>query len=289
MGEISQKEGIRFLNILMDAIKSFNAHNGLVYAGNLAFIGFLSVFPFIIVLVGLSTMIGQTDTGTQAIQFMYDNLPQDIAAQIKGPVDRVVAETSGNLILLSIVVALWTTLRGVHSARQAVMKAYGVKFEKVTHALLGQLQNLGIIFALVGLILITLFILVTGPAIIEGIQKFIPISDKVANLWGFGRYLLSPIMLYIAITGLYHFFVPRYGKRGIAYMPGALMTLVIWFAVAGGLSLYLRYLGELNLMYGSLTGVIVLQLFLFFLSFGFILGAELNAQYTIRRANKKSA
>ena len=195
MGVTAKKQqGIQFLHILLAALKSFNAHNGLVYAGNLAFIGFLSVFPFIIVVVGLSTMIGQTDTGTQAIQFLYDNIPENIAQQIKGPVDRVVSETSGNLITISILIALWTTLRGVHSARQAVMKAYGVKFEKVTHALLGQLQNLGIILAIVALILTTLFVLVTGPAIIEVIQKYIPIPDRAASLWGLGRYLLSPVM-----------------------------------------------------------------------------------------------
>ena len=281
MGEKKpKKKEFRLWELLKAAFKGFSAHHGLSNAGNMAFIGLLSLFPFLIVLIALSGMIGQTEFGFQSIQFIYENLPESVVEQIKGPIDRVVTETSGNLLTFSLLIALWTTVRGVGAARGAVMRAFEAKYRKVRHALLGFLQNLVVVLGAVVLIMVTLFVLVTGPAAINFLQQWVPISESVAETWRFARYVISPMVLYLSLYLLYLTFTPNYRKRKIAYMPGILLALVIWFVMAAGFSLYLSYLGDLNLMYGSLTGVIILQLFLYLISIGFILGAELNARYT---------
>lgn len=274
------KSEFRPWRLLQASLKSFNAHHGLANAGNMAFIGLLSVFPFLIVLIALSGLIGQTEFGFQSIQFIYDNLPSSVVAQVKGPIDLVVSETSTNFLTLSLVIALWTSVRGAGAARSAVMKAFEVKYPKVSHALLGYLQNLVVVIGAVVLIMVTLFVLVTGPAVIDLLQRWIPISEDVAGSWRFARYVLSPMALTLSLYLLYLTFTPNYRKRKISYLPGIFLALGIWFAMAAGFSFYLKYLGDLNLIYGSLTGVIILQLFLYLLSIGFILGAELNARYT---------
>jgi len=155
-----------------------------------------------------------------------------------------------------------------------------VNYTKVSHALLSYLQNLVIVLGAVVLIMLTLLVLVTGPTAIDYLQNWIPIPEEVAGWWRFARYVISPAVLFLSLFLLYLTFTPNYRKRKISYMPGILLALAIWFGMAAGFSFYLSYLGDLNLMYGSLTGVIILQLFLYLLSIGFILGAELNARFS---------
>ncbi len=270
----------QFWRHLKAAFVGFGRDNMYVYAGNMAFIGMLAVFPFLILLIALSGTLGETDTGYQAIQFAYENLPDNVVAQIQGPINMVVSETSGNLLTFSILIALWTAVRGTSAARSATMKAYGVKYRKRTHALFAFLIDLGLVIGAVVLILITLFVLVTGPAVIETIEKWFESDLNISQHWGVSRYIISPLVLFFTLFSLYFLFVPNYEKKTFYHAPGALLALIIWFLMAAAFSFYLRYMGELSLLYGSLTGVIILQLFLFLLSIGFLLGAELNAAYT---------
>jgi membrane protein len=214
---------------------------------------------------------------------IYDTLPENIVSAIRGPVDTVLGETSGNILTISIIIALWTTVRGVNGARVAVMKAYGIKFQKASHALLSVLVDLGMVFGAVALILVVLFILVTGPAAVAAIEAWVPGDVDLVQYWGLSRFVILPLVLYIALFSLYFLFTPGYGREVVYHAPGAILSLLIWFLMAALFSLYLRYFGELSLLYGSLTGVILLQLFLFFLSLGFLLGAELNGVYTKAR------
>ena len=269
-----------FLRLLKESFKAYGRDNMYIYAGNMAFIGMLAVFPFLIVLISLSALMGQTETGTQFLDLVYANLPENVVQAIRGPVDSVLGETTGNILTISIIVALWTTIRGVNSARLAVMKAYGLKFKKTSHALLSVLVDIGLVLGAVFLILMTLFVLVTGPVVLAGIESWLPENVEIVQYWELSRYVISPLVLFIALYSLYFLFVPKYGNRIYHHAPGAILSLFIWFLMAILFSLYLRYFGELSLLYGSLTGVVILQLFLFFLSLGFLLGAELNGRYT---------
>jgi len=280
MGSQVDKKAMRFLRLLKDSFKSYGRNNMYIYAGNMAFIGMLAVFPFLIVLISLSALMGQTEAGTQFLDLVYANLPENVVQAIRGPIDSVLGETSGNILTVSIIVALWTTIRGVNSARIAVMKAYGLKFKKTSHALLSVLVDIGMVLGAVFLILMTLFVLVTGPAFLAAVEKWLPENVEIVQYWELLRYLISPAVLFLALYSLYFLFVPKYGTRIYHHAPGAFLSLFIWFLMAVLFSLYLRYFGELSLLYGSLTGVVILQLFLFFLSLGFLLGAELNGRYT---------
>jgi len=280
MGELPKPQDIQYWRLTKEAFKAYGRDNMYVYAGNLAFIGLLAVFPFLIVLISLSALMGQTEAGTQFIGLVYENLPANVVEAIKGPVETVVGETTGNILTISIFVALWTTIRGVNAARLAVMKAYRIKFRTTSHALLSILVDLGMVLGSVMLILVTLFVFVTGPAVLAAIESLIPLDIEIVKYWDFSRYVISPLVLFVGLYSLYFLFVPKYGRKIVYRWPGALLSLVIWFLTAYGFSLYLRYMGKLSLLYGSLTGVIILQLFLFFLALGFLLGAEINGRYT---------
>ena len=262
------------------ALKAFHHHNMRAHAGNLAFMGILAVFPFLIVLVAISGYLGRTEAGFDAIQFFFDQAPDAIVAQVRGPIDLVVSETSGKLFTLSLLVALWITVRGMGAARAGVLAAHDIAYRKAAHAVLAVVIDFAVVFALLVLILAALTVLIAGPSVVTALEQWMPGQPALGAYWAWARYGLSPLVLYIGIYGLYFAFVPRYGRRKLYHAPGALLALGIWFAMAAAFALYLQYLASFNLLYGSLAGVVILQLFIYLQSIGFLLGAELNASYT---------
>ena len=68
--------------------------------------------------------------------------------------------------------------------------------------------------------------------------------------------------------------------------PGALVAIILWMAVANGFSIYLKYFGNYDVTYGSLAGAMIALMFFYFISIGFILGAEVNAALYHQRLEK---
>lgn len=60
-------------------------------------------------------------------------------------------------------------------------------------------------------------------------------------------------------------------------MPGAVFAVVLIIVTSMGFSYYVDRFGQYNKFYGSLGGLIVFQIWLYFNSFGLILGFDLNA------------
>lgn len=58
---------------------------------------------------------------------------------------------------------------------------------------------------------------------------------------------------------------------------GAVAAIAIWLTISFGFSVYLSHFNAYNVVYGSVGAVILLLLYLYFLSYALLLGAELNA------------
>jgi membrane protein len=65
------------------------------------------------------------------------------------------------------------------------------------------------------------------------------------------------------------------------------LTVLVWLALGKGMAFYLKHADRYDIVYGSLAGVVLLQLFIYVISGTFILGAHLNASYS--RASSQGA
>ena len=86
----------------------------------MAFLGMLSFFPFMIFIVALSGLFGQTQAGQDAIILILETLPPEVAETVRKPIDGIIRNTSGKVLTISILFALWTVASGVEAARTAV-------------------------------------------------------------------------------------------------------------------------------------------------------------------------
>ncbi|WP_417449681.1 YihY/virulence factor BrkB family protein [Kordiimonas sp.] len=276
----------RHRKVWTQAFINFFTNNGLDAAGNMAFLTMLSLFPAIIFLVAISGFMGQTERGLEAIQFMLSLLPPEVAKVIEGPVRGIIKNTGAEILTGSIVFTIWSAANGIEAARGSLIKAFGREHARAIW--IRRLESIAIVVFGAITIVVGMSVQVLGPPLVSAFTSLFPevISSGLNLLWKYLSLLVSPAVLLLGLYTMFIALTPRRIHKAVR-LPGSLLSLLVLLATARGLSIYLKYVGNYDLTYGSLAGVVVMQLFCFFVSLGFVLGAELNAAYTFEGREKK--
>ncbi|WP_020399270.1 YihY/virulence factor BrkB family protein [Kordiimonas gwangyangensis] len=276
----------RHRKVWLRAFAQFFGNNGLDAAGNMAFLTMLSLFPAIIFLVAISGFMGQTERGLEAIQFMLSVLPPEVASVLDGPIRGIIESTGAEILTGSILFTIWTAANGIEAGRGALIKAFGREHARALW--IRRLESLAIVVFGAVTITIGMSVQVLGPPMIAGFISLFPstISETLLLVWKYMSLLVSPAVLMLGLYTMFVALTPRRVNKPVR-LPGTILSLLVLLATARGLSIYLKYAGNYDVTYGSLAGVVVMQLFCFFVSVGFVLGAELNAAYTFEGRDNK--
>ncbi|MEO0501591.1 MAG: YihY/virulence factor BrkB family protein, partial [Pseudomonadota bacterium] len=98
---------------------------GMLHAGNLAYLSLLSLFPFFVIIGTLAGALGRSGDGLRAVRAFLDTVPPRVADLLAEPIAALLREGSGGLLTVSILVALWTVGSYVETIRLILYKAYG--------------------------------------------------------------------------------------------------------------------------------------------------------------------
>lgn len=273
-----------FIKFIFKAIANFNRHDGMVMAGHLAFLALLALFPFIIFLVSLAGSFGQSQAGVDALSSLFEAMPPDISMILRGPIEKMVSTTNKGIMTFSIIGAIWVSSSAIDAARLAIVRAYST----VTRRPYFRRRAEGFLLVILSAssIILGMAVLVFGPIIWKTIIKFIPINADWNFLWNIIRLSVSFSLIFGALCLAYFVLKPSKLKFPAPIAPGAIAALILWMLVGNGFSIYLKYFGNYDVTYGSLAGAIIALVFFYFISAGFIIGAEINAALYHRRAQK---
>jgi membrane protein len=275
---------LSFVKFIFKAITNFNKHDGMVMAGHLAFLGMLALFPFIIFLVSLAGTFGQSAAGTEALDALFTSMPEDVVGVLRGPIEKMVSTSGKGIMTFSIIGALWVSSSAIDAARLAIVRAYSTVTRRPY--LRRRAEGLLLVILSASSIILGMTALVFGPVIWNTIISFIPIDTDWNFLWNIIRLSTSFGLIFGALCLAYFILRPRKLKLSSPVAPGAIAAIILWMIVGNGFSIYLKYFGNYDVTYGSLAGAIIALVFFYFLSVGFILGAEINATLYNQRLKK---
>jgi membrane protein len=253
--------------------RHFYQDDGFTQAGNLAYIGLFSLFPFLIVVVSAASLIGETDWGARFASQFLAQLPSNVAGTLAGPMRQATSDY-GKALTVGIIGTVWTAASGLEAARSALNRAYGVRAPKALWR--RRLQSLGLILVAAFATMMWMAFLVVGPVVWSSVAPYLLPNPDLNHAWGVLRYLVSAGVSFAAVSTFYYILPNRW----IAWrwvLPGALLAVVLWLAAATLFSGYLSVFGAFTSMYGSLSGVVVVLLFFYVSGVIFIFGAEFNA------------
>lgn len=249
--------------------------DGFIHAGNLAYLTLLALFPFFIIVTALAQLFGRSDDGAQAVASFLRVLPHGIADLLRPAIDSVMTARTGPLLWLGAIVGLWTVGSFIETIRDILRRAYGVG--SGGNVVQYRLGAAAITILSVMLMMLAFAVQVALTAIEQVIYRLLPFAQEVAGWVGLSR-LVPAVVMFAALYMLFYTLTPaRYRFSRSPKWPGALFTSGWWLSVTVVLPFVLNRLGNYNRTYGSLAGFVVMLLFFYFVGFGLVIGAHLNA------------
>lgn len=243
-----------------------------VYAAQASFFIVLAFFPFIMLLLTLIQFIpniGKSDV----LSFLVAIMPDMLDSLMVGIVDDLYIKSPGTILSLSAVLALWSAARGMMGIERGLNRICHC-FEKRSY-LIRRLICTGYTLVFMIVCIVSLVLLIFGTSLQNLIIQQLPFLGNITHHLISFRNLLAMILCLICFTGLYTV-LPITKQNPWQQVPGAIFATIGWLLFSYGFSIYFSSFSNFSYMYGSLTAIILLMLWLYFCICILFLGAEIN-------------
>lgn len=243
-------------------------------AAQLAFFWFFSLFPFLIFLTALASILRQ-DTRLGIIITASGNfLPREASIILVTTFNQVTASGHRGLLSFSAVALIWAASAGMESIVTSLNKALSADVtrpwwkEKITAVLLT--IGFGVFF--LGAIVLLNF----SEQIGRQIANYFRLGEIFIASWS---YIKWPLITILAVFGieLIYYFAPNRRQSWQLFTPGTIFALSLWLAISFGFRLYVKRFSGFDVTYGTLGGVMMLQLWLYLTGVAILVGGEINS------------
>lgn len=256
----------RINNFIMEATEN---HTG-AYAAQSAYFWVLSLIPCILLLLTLVqyTPVTKADVMTAVVHVF----PKSINTLIISIVNQVYNQ-SKTMIPLTLLVAMWSAGRGVLSMTSGLNCVYSCP-ETRNYVYLRIRAALYTLLMLVSIV-VTLIMLVFGNSISLFVNENVPILSNVTDFIIETRAILAVCLLTVVFMMVYKFLPNR--KNGLTkQFPGAVTAAIGWMFASYIFSVYVDIFKGFADMYGSLTTIVLIMLWLYFCMYIVLLGGQIN-------------
>ena len=274
------------LDVLWRAGHAFRLNQGPVYAAAVSYYAIFSLFPLLVFLVDLfSIVVRDPATQLRAIEMIAAQVPAD--AYLRQQVERTVVEVAQvNTSLVGIIAVLslaWTASSMFGALRRALNSAFGVSVAR--SYLHGRAVDLLSMLVVSVLILLSTAMTAALGVLRAGITQRLHVHGLLPNLAWALAYLALPVATSFAVFLLLYRMVPTMTLRSRDLWAAALIAAVGFELAKLGFAVYLAAFGGYRAVYGVLGGVIAFLLFIFLTSNIVVLAATVSAELARDRAH----
>lgn len=240
--------------------------------GQIAFFIVLSLIPIVAIITYIGTMF--LPSLDNMVEFMNGFLP-------KGVSELLLPLVYNNDIRFGFTIFIFSSFllasNGVNSMITAADKLYGTKNQGWIKQ---RMKAIIILLLIVILIMFMLIVPILGNKIVGAIDNFHLIDDishKVKLLYNLLKWPITVFYIYFTVNLMY-VMVPSKRVLSETVRTGSLMTTIGWITVTGLFSFYIDSISKYQLFYGSLANLIILMLWIYFLSYIFVVGLIYNVE-----------
>lgn len=249
-----------------------NDHTG-AYAAMSAFFFVLSLIPIILLLL---TLVQYTPlTKIDVMSAVANVVPESITPAILAIVNQVYNQSAA-VIPITVIVAMWSAGRGVLAVTAGLNCIY--KSQETRNYLYLRIRATFYTVSFIVVIVVTLVVLGFGNSISLFVEEHIPIASHVTKFLIEIRTITIFLGLIVFSLCIYKF-LPNRKDRLFAQLPGAVFTAVGWLFTSFFVSKYMEIFKGFEDMYGSLTTIVLIMLWLYFSMYIMLLGGKVNMYF----------
>ncbi len=241
-----------------------------ILPGQLAFFFFLTLIPLIAIIAGVISVL---DLPYGSISDAINNyLPEGTSHLLSALTTNVDFNTTTIIFFAS---SIFLASNGPHSMIVTSNQIYKIKDRNyIARRAKALLMTVVTLILLIFILLIPVF----GDMIFKVIAMIDPestIRNIILTTYSIVKYPLSFIFIYFLIKILYIMAPDKKIERSnVVY--GSLFTTVCWIVVTQFYSIYIEKFTSYTTFYGNMASILILMLWLYVISYVFVLGMALN-------------
>lgn len=238
----------------------------------LAFFFLLSLFPLLIFLVTLLPYLNLQED--QLFHILRTYAPGEVYTLIDGTLDEVLSDRNGGLLSVGIIATIWSASNGMNALIKSLNRSYDLDETRPFFIARG----ISVIFTLLLIVLfvVALALPIFGEQIGTFLFSYLGYEQGFLGVWNQVRWTIPPVMIFIVFMLLY-WIAPNKKLYLKSVIPGAIFATVGWIVVSLGFSLYVSSFANYSATYGSIGGIIVLMMWLYFSGTILMVGGQINA------------
>jgi membrane protein len=250
-----------------------------------AFSFFLSLFPAIIFLFTVATMLPIYETFEAEINSYIDAvMPSNAGEELKTTI-KLLVKPNSRLLSIGFILAIYFSSNGMLSLMEGFEKSHLEVFKKrsgwrkrVVAIMLTML--LGVLLAA------SVVLIILGNFLINLAANLFSLTDQVASAIEIFRWLVIILLFYAGIAIIYRYGASLHTKFKWL-TPGTTLATILSILSSLAFSFYVEAFDTYNQIYGSIGTIMVMMLWIEINCFILLVGFELNASIAVNRNLKE--
>ena len=242
------------------------------YAATCAYFIMISFVPFFMIIFYLASNMGANIP--ELTKGFITILPSGLKAYVGSIINEILGKPYA-YVSVSVLLLIWSAAKIFHALTNGLNVISEVQETRGWFYL--RFRSMFFVLIFLMFVAFALMISIFGTSI----QEWLEISDSVFRdiVWFFYKFRdwFAYFGLILAFLFIYKF-LPNCNYTFSSQLPGALIVSTVWIFVSYLLSLYYDHNQNFNDVYGSITGMIMAMIWLYFCAFFLLVGAEINRE-----------
>ena len=244
---------------IMDAAKTVKQMHIPLHAAYAAYFIVLAVFPALVLILSVLRYTGMEVRGL--VKLLDDILPSTMAEGAEELIYSTYRNSSGAMVGVSAVTALWSASRGIYGLLTGLNAVYGVSENR------GYIYTRSIsvvyTFVFILILLLTLVLHVFGNSIINLMRQVDnPVVIFFTDLIDL-RFFLLLFLQSLVFTLMFMVLPNKRRSRFMESLPGGVLSSLGWLVFSDIYSIYVENFSKYSTIYGSVYGIAITMLWLY--------------------------
>lgn len=254
-------------------------------AAQAAFFILLSFVPLISLILAITTYLPFTKGDVLYILMRF--IPGDLEVYVSDIINDLYSGAGKAAISISAIAMLWSASKGI----MALMDGFNSMYQIRQNTVWVKNRLISIVY--------TIILVIVFAAVMSGyvavshyyklyIKDVFAVETTLRTIFLWVRYIMGwflfyafILMMYVILPGGFGFPIGKeekinFWKRIRSQMPGAAFSSVAWLVISRVVIIYIDHFPTFSVMYGSLAGIVIAMLWLYFCMYSLFIGAVIN-------------